>query len=136
MQCDDCPIVRQYPRKQAAFQEVSCECYGRITEQQCLLASITSHRRTGWQSPPGRLRRFRSSGVSNSAADEGGADAALGHLRVALEINPSDAESYAAFGTALVYAGEIDEAVKAIETANRLEAALSSVNTRSAPSPA
>ncbi len=48
-------------------------------------------------------------------------DRALDEFRRALELNPSDADSHAGLGNALLCAGEIEGAIKALETATQFQ---------------
>ncbi len=46
-------------------------------------------------------------------------DLAAGELRRAIELNPNDAESYGALGSAMLYSGRTEEAMQSMETENR-----------------
>ena len=52
-------------------------------------------------------------------------DQAIDRLRLALNLNPSNAETYDWLGRALLFAGALDDAIKAFETALRLDPNLS-----------
>src|SRR6266568_4267919 len=48
-------------------------------------------------------------------------DQAIDELKVALDLNPSDAETYARLGNALLFIGALEDAIKAAETAIRFD---------------
>jgi adenylate cyclase len=48
-------------------------------------------------------------------------DQAIDELKVALDLNPSDAETYARLGNALLFIGTLEDAIKAAETAIRFD---------------
>jgi TolB-like protein/cytochrome c-type biogenesis protein CcmH/NrfG len=51
-------------------------------------------------------------------------DQAIDELKLTLDLNPSDAETYGALGNALLFNGALDDAIKASETAIRFDANL------------
>jgi adenylate cyclase len=48
-------------------------------------------------------------------------DQAVDELKLTLDLNPSDAETYGALGNALLFTGALDDAIKASETAIRFD---------------
>lgn len=97
----------------------------------------------GWTpDPAGTLRRAEARAQKAVAIDEynpaarvvlgavftrlGEYDRAVETLRYALTLNPSDPEIYAGLGDALLYNGEISEALQQLEVAARLDPKLSS----------
>jgi tetratricopeptide (TPR) repeat protein len=48
-------------------------------------------------------------------------DQAIDELKLALDLNPSDAETYGRLGNALLFIGRIEDAIKAAETAIRFD---------------